>query len=363
MSKMVSKTVFMTGPDDKVAAVDVYAPPPVENINLGDSLAKSLAGTGDVVKKVFDPATIKKTITGDAGGSIGRLKSLISNPVPLTKKAAMAILAGGNIKDVLKEELDPLKLSILGDVLTKRSELLAYVAKGKTDLLGAGQKAGEDLVGKDIVMTINGINNVRKGADFKTATGVMGVLNSISGNPELAQVKFIGDRIGGLTAITGVVSQLRVPEAIDAIVNTIERKEDKQTYLTNNFETFVENCDMSAMELAIETAGTLSCLATVPNAPKLLLESYRYPEGFDKATMDDAVKLENLLFKLDPRWDQTRRNNVWISNIDIFTTASNQAIQTLALLPAYRVETFLAKSYFSTDQMVTLKQQFPLAAI
>lgn len=339
MSELVAKTVFMTGPDDSVAAADVYQKPSEAPVNNGKTVVQTSTAPNPTPDKI-NPKDIVKRAPESAKNAIDKVKNITGDVAGMSS----------TFVEKLKEGVSP------------KEGLKAIVAKGKMDLKGAGMAAGKDLIGKDTMMVIDGVQSIRKTGDFDSAAGVMGVLNTISNNPSFAKIDFIGDKLGALGAIANKLTALRIPQIIDTVLDKIEREKDKKRFLVDNLETFIKNSDLYSVNLALNKAGRMACLAKVPNAVVLLLTYYKLPNDTDYPTMAVANELNDTLNRFDTKWHETKRRGVWISNLEPFASCNPQALQALSRLPQYRVPTLMAKSHLTKDIMDMAREAFPKAA-
>lgn len=339
MSEIAAKTVFQTGPDTKVAAVDVYQPAPKTPVNSGQT----------VVSQATAPAPTLPTIT---------LKSVVTTPPKAVKDALDRVK---NVTGGIAGINDDLVWAMQGGAGAPE-RLKFIVDKGKTALKGATTDLTKNALGTDVRMVIDGVEQIRKTGDFNSAQGVMNVLGQISGNPAFAKIDVIGDKLGVLGAITNKIAALRIPQLVDTVLGQMKTVAEKKKYMLDNLEAFVTASDLYSIKQTIDLAGSVAVLAKMPDIILKILMYYRLPANVDSPTTAAANELNNLLNRLDSNWTKYRRDGVLVSNMEPFASANPIAVDTLKLLPQYMVQAMICKVYLTRDLMDLSRQNYPLAA-
>lgn len=340
MSEIAAKTVFMTGPDDKVAAADIYTQVPATPVNNGETVVQSGTAPAPTPDKI-SVQSIAKRLPDVPKDVAARVKNVAGDVAGMSK----------TLVDKLKEGVSP------------KEGLKAVVEKGKNDLKGAGIAAGKNLIGKDTMMVIDGVKSIRKTGDFSSASGVVSILNQISNDPNFAKVDMLGDKLAVLGKAANILTKYRIDGIIDKVLDHFDRVEDKRQFLIDNFETFIKNGDLYSVKLALDTAGVIPCLARMPNAVQALITHYRLPPNVLTPTISTGNDLIGVLSRLDTHWYQYSRNGVWINNLEVFAYAGTGATETFKLYVEYRHLVIMAKQYPAMDLVDGLRTAFPKAVI
>lgn len=340
MSEIAAKTVFETGPDATVAAVDVYSPVPTGPVNNGETVVTQTPAPSPVPPKISMSDVVTK-VPSVVKDSLERVKSVTGGVAGISSDLVWAMQGGLGAKDRLQVIID----------------------NGKDALKGIVSDATKNILSDDVRVIIDGIENIRKTGDLNSAAGVMNVLGQITGNPAFASVDIVGDKLGALGAIATNIAVLRIPELIDTVLDQIENEKEKKQYLIDNLDAFVVASDFYSINKTIDSAGSAAVLAKMPNIVVRILMFYRLPNGQDSPTVAAANQLNDLLNRLDSSWLEYRRNGVSISNLEPFGSANPLAVNVLKLIPAYLVQTTICKNYLTRDLVDLGRQYYPQAAL
>ena len=352
----VKPTVFSTGPKDDVAVVDVYKETEATPLN-----------------KVVDAV---KSSAADVLAAAGQTVTLTN----LLEKGTEAIIAGRFDKDTALRELNEATggmLSTINNLKGMKTELVEQMLRGvgfNDDVLaitkGAlGMPGGTDpaaaVLDKNpkLKFIYDSVTHARQTADLDTARGVADLLNSVAGNSELAKVLDMQSQFAVLGTIVNAASAYNIPDILDTVLDRLEDDEEKTAFLLSNAEQLARNSDIYGLTKALEAAGPQQLLSRYPDIITTILENYQNPQGVKKPTLTQTNALLSLLSGINPNWFQYRRNNNWISNLEIYQVISRAAKDTLMLSVVHRKPLLFANRYPTVKFRPTVKKLYPFAAI
>lgn len=347
----IAATTFATGPKDDVAVADVYKPLPTSPVN---NAPKPISETTAKVAEALTTATDKVDWAKLGEGLVTGGKE---------KKDALAQLkeATGGLESTINEVKGDLLTSMLASIGFKDQP--AELAKGLLGLPGGKDPSAVLLNNHPKVKVLYGaVSGIRNGADLNTAKGVAEMVNSITGDSELAKVLDMESQFAAIGSVMSKATKLKIPGLIDRIIDHFS-PEDRPAFVLTNALQIILDGDLSAINRMITLAGAQAVLANVPNAVELVLMSYHFPLSAPEPTTVLANELVDVLNRLDVNWAQYKRNNVLVSNTENFVYASAHAKKLLMLLPAYQVQTMIAATYPKASLLDIARGQYKYAAL
>ncbi len=358
MTDLIANTVFSTGPDDKVATVDVYEPQvntPKNNgvTSVGKDIVKTL---NNDLAKLTTVKTLKSIVQFDVNGM-----------TVMTKQQAMDKLsdAVGGVAGLKDKTIGPILASLGFDPAMASLDKQGLLAGVKAQSIGRA----EDFVGKqlgmgDIRVMVGEVEHIR--SDIKNVNSVQGamdVLGKLSGDTLVGRVGIVKDNLAILSSVMGTLTELRIPDTVDRVMAAVHSQEERKQLLLANLGTTLEHSDTYTLERTIAESSAGAVMAKDPEAILKLLANYRLPEGQDAPDLTACNALLALLNSLDPNWDQYKRNGQMISNLSTYAAANAVCRRTLMLSPTHYVACVMASSYQSINMLVSAKQKFPHAAL
>lgn len=371
MAGKIAKTSFQTGPDDKVAAVDVYRTNTAEIVNgLKDTTVtaagESITKLNEVVSQQVDTALTELGEAVTIGGLTNLAKNAIANggftkdtllssfsSLALTKEDALNKLKdaiGGPFNSITN--IEGLKTNLVTNLLgsvgyTDNPEALA---KGLLGLPGGTTPINALLdTNPKLKIIYNGATLIRDSKDTNRAAGIMSLVNSISGNSELAKVLNMESQFSVLKDLMGMASVYKIPELIDTLLDKFDSDEEKARFLLTSAPDAFRNSDIALIDKIMDANSPELVKAKVGDPVGILLINYRLPLGFDKTNpasyTSASTELINVLNRVDPYWDSTNRNGVMVSNIAPFAVANADALLILSTVTIYAERCMLAGTY------------------
>lgn len=355
MASNVKPTAFVTSPDDKWATVDVYAETEVVKPKegavtrlLGETkslISDTVGKASDISLKDLAKAAYKKDTKTE--------KSILAQMKDVTKGA----VAGVND---LKSDLSQTLMTSAGINPDKAKTLTDMLMKGKNIKQGAINAL---LDANPRVGILYNAGMAISGADLHSAKGIIGIVNSISGNSKLAEVLDMEGSFKVLGKLATYAAKIQMGvDLYDKILDKFhDWKHKKKFLLSISREAFLAG-DLVLIDKIVTANGSAAVLAKVPDAVSLILMGVQLPYGHPVPTMDLRNLLVSVLNKVDPHWDRYKRNGVWISNLEPFTYMGPGAKALLGLTRDYLIPMTIADSYPIRNLKQLGKQVLPFAA-
>lgn len=350
MADLVVNTAFSTGPDDKLATVDVYAekkPNTPKNNGITSVGKELLNATAMEINRIAISGEIIEVMNFD-------------KPIPTIDLAAAQkklevalgdkVVIQGKLLDALKNSVGLPVLAIIGP-------------DGKVMPGASVNVAGKNITVNDVRATVGNVSEIRKKiGDVKTAQDAMALVGTITGNTQLGKIAGVSEVIKVMGTVANTLNVLRIPELYDVLYNE-QHEDDKKPFLLANVRSAILASDLHAVNKTLTECGAAAILARVPDAITLLVAFYQLPPTVTSPNVAEANNLVNLLNGLDSRWAKYKRNGVDVVNLEHFTYANDVCLKVLSKHANYVVPCMIAKSYRMVDLKSTAKQLFPYAAI
>lgn len=326
----VASSLFNTGPNDLLAAVDVYTDKPTSVIN---SLIGKLSS--------FDTGILDNNSA--LGGIAGQLTSLFSG-----KSGAFSV----NPSDMLNRVN-----SIVGGARGAISSLTGSVLSSLTSGIGLNSATAGRLA-----VTVGGVESRFNSADPTSVTNFMGVVNTLVSDTDLGSVLDVGAETSLLTGVVGQCIKLQIPNAISAIASNARSQSALKSALGSNVGLALDSGSVSAIQSILGVTGGQGIIRTAaPNATSRLLRNYSIPAGTPPSSYGAlASTLTGVLSGIDTNWNSYSRGGTQISNLAAYTRASPDALKVLATDPSHRVAATMARDFKDVTSMrSTAKTLYP----
>jgi len=313
----VAPSIFVTGPDDDVLAVDARGNTPKA------TLAKTTKQPETPQLKALE--RLKNTELNAA--DVAKMVSL-KGGVGVDKKEAL-----GRIDNVLGQNVS----GIFGQSQSLKEKaagnLLKLVTNGQAN--GIIDDTGELLaLGRDV--------------DSNKATALMKAVKQFS------NVGIIGDFIDNNAylatgmALLDMASAFGIPQAIDTIMGKLKNERLAKARLVEGLRGAVLRGDFKTVNKIMDITGVPAALARIPNMVVLLLAGFRFPP---KTPVEEfaGYRTEMLatLTRINPKWDVVVRNGVEVPDLTPFRTAS-QASRIVLMLnndETYRMQCMIGNKF------------------
>lgn len=354
--RKLADTVFKTGPQDSVAAADIYTTAP-------DSKPATAAPTDAQSNVTNQAAQLFKS--KEAIGDLAKSLKIQDGKVSVDTKDLMKRIQNesGELGSPLNNLQKTLTTKILKAIGLKDAADVAKQA-GVAGLPGSGNEASKKILtiqnAKVLYGTVTTIVDSAK--NLKNATDVVNLLNSISGNSTLAKLIDKEAQFAVFGNLLQQVSALGIPDAIDLLLDKLDDDKERRRLLLDNLRSLIMNSDMPSVRKAITYVGGAGILSRVPDAIPLIMTFYQFAPGTDPNNY--AAKREELigiLNDIDAHWFEYSRNGTWISNLEPFTYASDDALLLCKMTTTHFVAASIGPDFRIVELVPTLQAAYPKA--
>lgn len=349
-------------------------------------LMKNVIGTAGDIGKMGSGINTK---LANAIVSSGAKDELMTDDVYGKKNSDVINKLSGLLKggDLSSLGLGNGKTSIVGDLMKMVKTdggKLSLDTKGWTDRLvaemgtGSGSFAGltDGLKGSltsslsitpatydKILLSVGDAYSAYKSGDLTSAKGVFNLMGKICGDSQFFQAVDLGAQSNLFTSLVDQAIRLGVPDAIDKLIEKSRDRSVTDTALLNNIDTALRAGDVRTVNLIASTMGDGRVRAQVPQAARVLLANWRIPA---KKKENDYpalwAELKATLDRIHPGWETVDRNGVAVTDLTVFSLASEDVRKVASTDAAMRVMSTIAGAYESRNLMETALQQYPLLA-
>lgn len=385
MPAKIASTVFKSGPDDTVAAVDVYRAKTAETVNAAKAAVSETVGNGvtavkeavtGTVTNAFNDAKKNITDTFSIGNLTKTLKDTIINGELDKDKIKEGLLkniptkadAVGRLKDIIGgplntiSNLENLKTSLVTNLLgsigfTDNPEALA---KGLLGLPGGTDPINVLLDGNpNLKMVYGGVKFAKDIKNMDDAKALATLANAISGDSQLAKALDMQGEFNMLGNFLTLASVVKANDAVDTVDDRLETPEEKERFFITTVDTAVENSNIYLLKRAIQYSGSDKVLAKKPDTIESLLSNYELPDETKAPRQQDLDDLLEVLVLLNPDWDKYSRNGVLVTDLGVFASAGEPAKSVFNLNAVYREYYMFLEAYPSEDLMALAKRNYP----
>lgn len=323
MSLQIAETRFITKASSGLAAVDVYGTSPTK---VAANSGSEKSGLGGSFKTPNTAGQINKIVDG--------LTDVLSKTKGKSFSEQMAAIKGviGN-KDTL---INNFKNGLVTDVLTNvgfgaNAKEIAGVLVGERDPTSLLTALGKTT--PEMTVVVNGIKTVMSADNLDTAQGIGALLNNLSSNSELVKVFNLQPETLLLKTLLDDATKLRIPELVDAILDTADNDKQRQSLLLASTPKAVVHSDLDTVFKTMDMVGDTNMYRTYPAIVEDILANYVKPVIRDTvANTDDDEQLTVILERLKPEWWLTTRGDDTIYNLDVFYNVSDDAIEVLSVV-------------------------------
>lgn len=319
MAIQVAKTTYETTPDKKLAAVDVYAKDITSQpINSETSIPDSLKGS---YPENYMPNSLNKLYTD--------FNKDFKDP---TKSLSQALdVLNGVVKNP-KEFTKSLSKEILGDTLRSvgykgtSDDIVNYIKDGpnSTNVLNILGNSNADLK-----VIIGDVEKMVANKDLSTVNGISSLIGELTGNSNLLKILDISPKISVVKGFIDQAMKLRLPEAVDLLVDAIDNDDDKRDLKLYSTLNAAYNSDLDFINTQINdaTIGVGAITGIYPTITSTILSNYILTNKVPSST--EAAKLISTLNSLDSKWMTYTRNGKTINSVSDMASATEDAIEVL----------------------------------
>ncbi len=196
------------------------------------------------------------------------------------------------------------------------------------------------------------------------ANGLLNALNRLTSSSDIAHLFDIGAEASLLTSLFKESIDLKLPDAVSALVTSADSSLAANQALKNVLSSALMSGDISTTETFADLMGSNQILAMLPNAACEILSNYAINGQLSQSDLPgEATALLALLNKVDPNWDTQQRNDFDIPNLSAFHGMSDDARRVLETRPEYREMIQLGLFYGQESFMGSMTSKYPMCPI
>lgn len=352
MALTPTKTTFETGPENKVATVDVYGKVTTKPVNN----VKSNSTVNDAANiNAYQPASkldslFKETIREfqdpniRLSDTLNRMSNVIKNP---------------------KEFANSIGNALLSDTLTS----LGYKGSidGVVNVINNGHPNTTDLlniiggVNDDLRVIVGTVEKAINYGDFNSVNGIANFVAELTGNDSLIKTLDIGPQMLMVKTVMNQAFSLRLPEIADILIDSFSNRDEQRKlrlYATYNAAQYSQLKFINRAVGDIDI-GSAAIIGMFPDLPNEILKNYTISEeDKNKSLLSLSNELITLLLSLDKECFYYTRNGVRINSFEVMNNASDDAINVLKMNDQTFIHACLAESYKATNiTELTLKMR------
>ena len=349
LDSKLAATIFTAGPLDELLTVDTLG---ISDSGILNTLSGKLSGF------VSNPLEAFRTGSGIADELSKMVSSAVSgvklDPAALASRVIDSL--GGN-SSMLNGLTSSLTSSLSGGLQFGTGGLPTLSGAAEALVLSAGV---DPAIYTQVIGVVGGVAHEFDTNSPQDAQGVFNLISSFTGNSELAQMIDVGAEANVLSATFGELISLGLPEAIPLVIEQAGTAEAAGYALRANLPRALAASDLQTTALVVEKLGIEQVTADVPNAAQRLLHSYKLPKGTpSSAYADRYAELSDLLDVLQPGWGTVKRDGAAISDLELFSTASRDALTLFNTEPSYAVAAIIAPFYPEVNLIQQAKRNYP----
>lgn len=348
MTGNIATTLFQSGAKDDLAAVDIYS---VDNTKVKTSFVDRLQNTASTV-----------------------IDSIVSNPELLNTVASSLISVGKTVSFDKTSLLNSLASTSLG---SKGRALGSTLSSDISSMLGdtLNRITSDPNLSQRMFSEVGNIKDDLCTSDYGRASSVTDFLSLLTGASHSSRSR--NDEGSLLHSMLSAAIGNCQPAAFEAILDHYQGKDEYNQMVRGVMAGSFYNASMSGRidinKSLVDRLGGPAVLAQTPNAGAIILNAYSFPYKLKpNAYREELTKMVELLNSIDPGWFSSIRKVQTIDsfgmvvvtdqpciNMQIFTTASQDAKELFMLDNTYKVAVMMAEEYPPIEAMVNLKDKYP----
>jgi len=333
----LAKSVFIGGPDDSAAVVDIYS--------TTDSKVK----------------TSLLTRSKEVAGSI--MQALTSDP-ELLFTAASSLMNKGDGLAFNKEDLfSALTSSSLGD---SAGGMVSNLSSGLKDNIGKALTSisGNNQLSMGLMSTVGSVTENLSISDLQDSRSMTSFLSTLTENADISKVINLDSEYAVLGTFVNEAIRQGSVGAFDTMLDSYEGKPEYnyvvRRVLSKSISSAVYSGRLEFIKKTITKLGRVAVLAELPNVIEMILMFYRKPKHLkSRQYRGELTKLLEVLVMIDPDWSTYNRDGEEITRIDIFTYAGDDAKMLLALDDDNKVPLMIAEKYPVINCLAKIQSMFP----
>jgi hypothetical protein len=324
-----ARSTFLAGPDDELAAVDVYTEVTPETRNAFQSSYSAFS------EGLTSRLGATRTSLSDLASGV-RNKEIGLN----TARKRLQESIGGSIRE----------LNDLPDNLRSR-----FIEQS-----GVGSPEHNYMVGK-----INDLEYVIKNGDYRSAEGIMGVLGGLTGNPVFDAIG-LGPVIGVIQVGLEELAKWEVPELLDELMDYLggSPQDVKDQVVRGAATRLAGTADLEGLKVLLKHVNGSVLLSTNPQFVQQFLQRFSIPDGKDASHYPELRQdLISVMTQIKSDWLYLERRGESAFNFQVLALCSEDAQLVLCTDPELVGGVIAAPHYRLHDHRQLARQMYPLIAL
>lgn len=223
-----------------------------------------------------------------------------------------------------------------------------------------------EMTGQDAATLKVAMNNVQTEAPSNRqgdATALAQILSNVSGSQEVIDVFDMHAEVALLGGLLDQAIDLGIPQAVETLLERIDDVEVQRRVALERLRLAALNSQLGTVRSIVDVAGADAALAKVPDIIELVTQNYSW--GVNVRSDEYPAKRDELIATLDqinPRWHSKKRDGQWVSNLEPFSRASQDAL-TLFQMSPYALQATIAPKYPKQSYVTVARKYHPRASI
>lgn len=210
-----------------------------------------------------------------------------------------------------------------------------------------------------IRLSMEGQETMISAKDSKDATALSKILGDISGSEEVIDLFDLHAETAVISGMLDKAIELGIPQATETLLAQIEDDRVRQRVALNRLRSAAIASELKTVQTVVENSGQAAAIAKVPDIVNLITQYYSWGRNVTRDQYpnkrDELVATLNMV---DPRWYQKKRDGIWVSNLEPFSVASDDAL-TLFAMSNYTLEAAMAPKYPKTHYRNVARKYHP----
>lgn len=352
----LAQPVYTTGSQSKTAAVDVYG----KQLNSPQSsiISKLASGFG-----------------GAVGGILGAIGKVANDPNIV--KVANAAVTLNQIKKnwddgTIKKNLKEFGGGVVAGFVQQQTPGIIKAVSGMAESLGQSAIAGS------VMGAVNGVKQSAKrvstalknnpdikiiydgavilaNGDYETTAGILKTVDRLTGKTPSSDVVDKKSEKAVFKMVTSEALKHHMPSVFTKLIDKFDTREERQDYILDNIAEAIDLGNGGFIDKALEKIDPDLVKRYTPDAIARVLAGHNpLPQA-----VGQVDSIEQVLAKLDPKWDVADRAGTPIKNLGPYTAASSSAVQELLKKEEHRVPVMLSGGFQTVDIVRDMQNKFP----
>lgn len=177
------------------------------------------------------------------------------------------------------------------------------------------------------------------------ASALAQILSNITGAEETIQIFDLHAEVALIGSLLDKAIELGIPQATETLLEKIDDVEVQRRVALDRLRLAAIGSQLATVRSITRLAGSDAAMAKVPDIITLITQNYSWGYSVQRdeypAKRDELIETLNLL---NPRWHLKRRDGQWVSDLEPFAMASEDAL-TLFKMSDYSLQAMVAPTY------------------